>query len=72
MPKQVQWPRRSRSPNGTRLKMASLKFEPAFLTALKEYSDQEGVSQAVVLQTLALKTSADLRELFKAARATKQ
>lgn len=56
---------------GKYLEAVTLKFEPAFLRALREFSDQEServgtkVSQSTIVSQLALEADARLRRLYQ-------
>jgi hypothetical protein len=63
--------RRPKRP-GQLLKVASHRFDPLFLSVLRNYSEQIGTSQSELLERGALKAWPDLRRAVTAARATNQ
>ncbi len=54
-----------RKRKGEALAPLTTKVNPAFLLALRDYAEQVDQSQGVVVETLALRASPELRQLYR-------
>lgn len=58
-----QWPQ-PRKIRGHSLKTVTMKFDPLFVAALKQYANEEAVAMSTILMSLSLDKDARLRQLF--------